>query len=82
MAKDEHLQEFIKLIKEELKKERPPKHPRLEKIIDEGRMPPSMVIQRLAHFNRKAKTEDTWLNMAVTAFEQWEKENYPETPIP
>jgi len=40
-------------------------------------------LQRIAHFNRHLDIEETWLGMAVTAFEQWERETYPdEVPLP
>jgi hypothetical protein len=82
MAKDEHLQEFIKLLKEEIKKDRPPRNERFDRAMSKRHLPASMVVQRLAHFSRKAQVEDNWLNLAVTAFEEWERENYPEAPIP
>jgi len=82
MAKDEHLQEFLKLLRQELNKDKPPRNPRFDDMMARRNIPPSMAIQRLSRFNRKSREEDTWISMAATAFEQWERENYPETPIP
>jgi hypothetical protein len=83
MPPKDHLQEFLKALKEELKV---PKevNPRMKRILEgrKGKLPPSVVVRLLAHGNERSGKEETWLSLAVTAYEQWEKETYPETPIP
>jgi hypothetical protein len=91
-VKDEHVQEFLKVLKEELKKDKAPQDPRIEHILEKqkahgGRgMPPSMILQRLEHFNRRRNREtpeeETWIALARTVYEQWEAETYPEEIVP
>ena len=93
-VKDEHIQEFLKVLKEELKKDKAPQDPRIERILEKQRsrgrvMPPSVVLQRLEHFNRRRNKEileeETWISLARTVYEQWEAVTYPEEviePIP
>lgn len=92
-VKDEHVQEFLKVLKQELKKDKAPQDPRAERILEKqkarggGRaIPPSMVLLRLEHFNRRrnreALGEETWVSLARTVYEQWEAETYPEELVP
>jgi|WetSurSiteA1Bulk_404760.scaffolds.fasta_scaffold01558_16 hypothetical protein len=90
--KEERINEFIKALKDELKKDKPLKDPHtehfLERITRMGRkIPPSEILTRLSHLNRRSSRkypseEDTWLAMARTVYEMWEKETYPEEQPP
>jgi hypothetical protein len=90
--KEEHINEFIKALKEEFKKEKGPQDPRIammeERLLSKGRkIPPSVILARLEHINRRRRfgeDEETWIDLARTVFEHWEKENYPneEPPTP
>jgi hypothetical protein len=85
-AKEEHLQEFIKDLKEELKKEKISQDPRIERMLSRRKMPPSLVLSRLSRFgkrNRMEMEEETWISLARVLYEQWEREKYPEEePVP
>jgi hypothetical protein len=88
--KEEHINEFMRVLKEELKKDKEPLDPRVakmeERLLARGRrMPPSILIARLEHLNRRRRLEseeETWLSLARTVYEYWEKENYPDTESP
>ena len=88
--KEEHINEFIKALKEEFKKDKPPKDPRVERMLERAKIhgrpfPPSMILGRLSHINkmnRNPMEQETWLTMARTVYEMWEAENYPEEPTP
>lgn len=78
----DHTQEFIKVLKAELKKEKASQDPHTAHILSRHRLPPAMVLSRLAHINRRFGAEDTWINMARIVYEQWEAETYPVETIP
>lgn len=74
----DHTNEFIKVLREELKKELPPRDHHITHVLERHGMPPAMVLSRLARFSRHHGTEETWLDMARIVYEQWEAETYPE----
>lgn len=88
MPKKDHTQDFLNALKEELKKDKPPKDPRTERILERmkfhGRnMPPSMVLLRLSHLNRRNRNpieEETWVSFARQIYDFWIEENYPNEP--
>lgn len=90
MAKKDHTQEFLNALKEELKKDKPPKDPRTERILERmkfrGRsMPPSMILMRLSHINKRNRNlesaeEETWVSFAREIYDFWVEENYPDEP--
>jgi hypothetical protein len=85
MPKPEHMQEFMQALREELKKPETPKDPRMERMTERmntrGRkMPPSMIIMRSAHINRRKgrEEEETWISFARQIYDYWLAENYPD----
>ena len=83
MPPKDHTQEFLKALKEELKTPQA-KDPRMERILEmrKGVIPPSVAVRLLSRGRKLARGQETWLSLAAMAYEQWEKENYPETPLP
>jgi hypothetical protein len=84
MPKKDHTQEFIQALKEELKKPEMPKDPHIERMTERmgargRRMPPSMIIMRSAHINRRRgrEVEETWISLAREIYDYWLAENYP-----
>lgn len=86
MPKNDYTQEFLNALKEELKKEKQPKHPHIERIMERMKnspvkMPPSEILFRSIRFNRRkreALESETWASLVREIYDFWVEENYPE----
>ena len=78
MPKDEHVQEFIKLLKEELKKDRK-LNARAQHFLQRGRPIPPRIMVKMA---LQEKQDSDMIDLAATACELWIKQTYPEEIVP